>query len=84
MEAVGDTDDLTYDAAHKRLYMTGGDGMIGIFEQRDADHYALVTRMPSSPGARTSLFVPELNRFYVAAPSNPGQPATVRVYESQP
>jgi YVTN family beta-propeller protein len=84
VEAVGDTDDLTYDTAHKRLYMTGGDGMIAIFEQRDADHYALVTKMPSSPGARTSLFVPELNRFYIAAPSNAGKPAKVLVYEAQP
>ena len=84
VEAVGDADDLTYDAAHKRLYMSGGDGSIGIFEQRDADHYALVTKMPSAPGARTSLFVPELNRFYVAAPSKSGQPARVLVYEAQP
>ncbi len=84
VEAVGDADDLTYDGVHKRLYMSGGDGTIGIFEQRDADHYALVTKVRSSPGARTSLFVPELNRFYVAAPSSPGKPARVLVYEAQP
>ncbi len=84
VEAVGDADDLTYDGVHKRLYMSGGDGTIGIFEQRDADHYALVTKVRSSPGARTSLFAPELNRFYVAAPSSPGKPARVLVYEAQP
>jgi hypothetical protein len=84
VDAVGDADGLAYDAAHKRLYMSGGDGSIGIFEQRDPDHYALMTKMPSSPGARTSLFVAELNRFYVAAPNNKSQPARVLVYEVQP
>jgi hypothetical protein len=84
VEAVGDADGLAYDAAHKRLYMSGGDGSIGIFEQRDPDHYAPMAKMPSSPGARTSLFVPELSRFYVAAPANKSQPARVLVYEVQP
>ena len=84
VEGVGQADDLFYDDAHKRIYMSGGDGMIGVFEQRDADHYALLAKIPSSPGARTSLFVPELNRFYVAAPGNAGQPAKVLVYEAQP
>ena len=84
VEAVGDADDLTYDAAHKRLYMSGGEGSIGIFEQRDPDHYALMAKVPSSPGARTSLFVPELNRFYVAVPKNASQPARVLVYGVQP
>jgi len=64
--------------------MSGRDGSIGIFQQRDADHYVLVTKLSSSPGARTSLFVPELNRFYVAAPRNTSQPARVLVYEAQP
>jgi DNA-binding beta-propeller fold protein YncE len=84
VDGVGDADDLTYDAAHKRLYMTGGAGMIAIFDQRDPDHYTLGTKLPSAPGARTSLFVPELNRLYVAAPSNTGQPARVLVYDLQP
>jgi hypothetical protein len=81
VEAVGDADDLFYDAAHKRIYMSGGEGLIGIFEQRDADHYALTSKLPSSPGARTSLLVPETNRFYVAAPSNTGKSAKVLVYQ---
>jgi hypothetical protein len=82
--AVGQADDLAYDSAHKRLYMSGGDGNIGIFVQRDADHYELFTKMTSAPGARTSLLVPELNHLYVAAPSSAGQSAKVLVYETQP
>ena len=84
MPAVSGTDGLFYDAAHKRLYMSGTDGMIGVFEQRDADHYALVAKIPSSMGAGTSLFVPELNRLYVAAPRSSGQTAKALIYETQP
>jgi hypothetical protein len=84
VEGVEHTDDLFYDAARKRLYMSGGDGKIGVFEQRDADHYQLIAKVPSVPGASTSLFVPELNRLYVPATPYAGQPAQILVYEAQP
>ena len=83
VSAVGDADDLFYDAVHRRIYMSGGEGIIGIFQQDDNDHYRLLAKVPSSPGARTSLLVPEANRFYVAAPSNAGKPAKILVYEPQ-
>ena len=83
VETVKDADDLFYDAAHKRIYISGGEGLIGIFKQGESDHYGLVAKLPSSPGARTSLFVPEANRFYVAAPRNAGKPAKILVYEPQ-
>ena len=35
-------------------------------------------------GARTSLFVPVLKRFYLAVPHRGAQAAEVRVYETQP
>lgn len=66
-----------------RQQLVGGDGMIGIFQQGENDHYALVANVPSSPGSRTSLLVPEANRFYVAAPSNGGKPARILAYEPQ-
>ena len=80
VEAIKDADDLFYDPEHKRIYLSGGEGFIAIFEQSGSDHYALVGKVPSSPGARTSLLVPDGNRFYVAAPSNAG-PAKILVYE---
>jgi len=84
VEGVGHTDDLWYDAAHKRLYMSGGDGEIAVFDQRDADHYPLIAKIPSVPGASTSFFAPELNRLYVPATPYAGQPAAVQVFEVQP
>ena len=40
VEIVGDADDLFYDAARSRVYLTGGAGFIDVFEQKDADRYA--------------------------------------------
>lgn len=78
-----DTDDLFYDAARKRIYMSGGDGVVSVFQQRDADHYDLLAKVPTGPGARISLFVSELNRFYVAVPRLGRQDAKVLVFEVQ-
>jgi DNA-binding beta-propeller fold protein YncE len=84
VEAVAHTDDLFYDAVRKRIYMSSGEGVVAVFEQSDADHYQLVAKIPSVPGAGTSLFVPDFNRLYVPAPPYGGQPATVLVYDAQP
>ncbi len=78
------SDDLWYDAAHKRLYMSAVEGVVGVFEQRDADHYELVAQIPSVPGSATSYFSSALNRLFVPAPPFGGQPAQVLVYEVQP
>jgi hypothetical protein len=81
---VADADDAFYDAAHKRVYVSGGEGFIDIFGQRDRDHYQLSSRIPTRSGARTSLFAPELNRLYLAVPQRENQGAEIRVYEAQP
>ena len=39
LPAVGDCDDLFYDPARKRIYASGGEGAISVFQQKDADHY---------------------------------------------
>ncbi len=82
-QAVGLLDSMFFDARRKRLYVTGGEGFIDVFQQRDADHYSSLARIPTRPIARTSLFVPELNRFYVALPRKDNQSAEIRVYEPQ-
>src|SRR5262249_12422151 len=79
-----DADDIFYDSSRQRIYVSGGDGSIGIFQQNDADHYQTMTKIPTASGARTSLFVPELSRFYLAVPHRGAQTAEVRVYEAAP
>jgi DNA-binding beta-propeller fold protein YncE len=80
LAVAGDADDLYYDAVRRRIYVSGGQGMISVVDQVDADHYRLRETIPTAPGARTSLYVPELNRFYLAVPRHGTQAAEIRVY----
>jgi DNA-binding beta-propeller fold protein YncE len=79
----GDTDDLFYDPQNKQIYLSAGEGFIDVFKQQDADHYQAIAKLPTAGGARTSLFVPELHRLYLAVPHRGNQEAAIRVYEVQ-
>lgn len=79
---VGDSDDLFFDAARHRIYATGGEGAIVIYDQQDADHYNQIGRITTAAGARTSLFVPEANRLFVAVPHRGAQQAEIRVFKA--
>jgi len=84
LDSVGDADDIFYDGTRQRIYISGGDGFVGIIQQQDADHYKTLAKIPTALGARTSLFVAELGRLYLAVPHRGTQRAEVRVYEAQP
>ncbi len=84
LDSPGDADDVFYDSARHRVYVSGGEGSIGIFQQKGADHYDPVAKIPTAAGARTALFVPELNRIYLAVPHRGSQSAEIRVYEALP
>jgi len=84
LDSAGDADDVFYDDSRRRIYVSGGEGFLSIFQQKDADHYEQIGKIPTAAGARTSLFVPELSRLYLAVPHRGSQGAEVRVYEAQP
>jgi len=84
LDSAGDADDIFYDSSRRRVYISGGEGFLSIFQQNDPDHYKPMTKIPTATGARTSFFVPELNRLYLAVPHRGTQRAEVRVYEAQP
>jgi hypothetical protein len=86
-------DGVYFDANLKRVYVTGGrwygtpgasPGWVYVYEQKDPDHYEMISKVKTRPGSGTSLFVPQLNRFYVASQAIDGQRAVVLVYEPQP
>jgi DNA-binding beta-propeller fold protein YncE len=79
---AGDADDVYYDEARRRIYVSGGQGFISVVDQVDADHYRLRETVPTAPGARTSLFVPALNRLYLAVPRRGTGIAEIRVYQA--
>ncbi len=78
---VGDTDDLFYDAARKRLYISGGEGFIDVFQNSDANTFTRVAHIATAAGARTSLFVPGLSRLFLAVPHRGSQRAEIRIYD---
>jgi hypothetical protein len=86
-------DGVHYDAALKRIYMTGGrwygtpdasPGWVYVYQQKDSDHYDLISKIKTRPGSGTSLFVPQLNRFYVASQALGDQKAAILVFEPVP
>ena len=85
LPCVGVNDDMTFDGKRKRIYVTG-DGATSVFEQRDADHYEHVVEVPTGFRAKTSLYVPELNRLYIAVSGGdkPDAKVAVQSYQVQP
>jgi hypothetical protein len=63
VDTCGDADDVFVDAKRHRVYVSCGAGAIDIF---DARSYERLSRLPTVSGARTSLFVPELDRLFLA------------------
>jgi DNA-binding beta-propeller fold protein YncE len=77
-------DDLMFDPASKRLYGTsGGTGMVDVYKESDADHYQSLGHVPSGPGAKTGLLVPQLARLFVVVPPRATTPGEVYVYQVQ-
>jgi DNA-binding beta-propeller fold protein YncE len=82
-DIVGDTDDLFWDPARRRLYVTGGEGFIDVFQEQDSGRFSRMAHMATAAGARTSLFASELSRLFLAVPHRGSQKAEVRVYEAR-
>jgi len=80
LPAVGDSDDVFYDTARKRIYATGGEGEISIFQQNDPDHYTELGRIQTVKGARTSFYSPDLDRLFLAVRRQGSHSAKIRVY----
>jgi DNA-binding beta-propeller fold protein YncE len=83
IDVAGDTDDVFYDAANKRIYVSGGDGRVTVVRQEGPDAYAVLGEVKTAPGARTSFFVPESGMLYVAVPHRGDQKAELRRFKAQ-
>src|SRR5215472_6924461 len=78
--AVGDCDDVFYDKTRKRIYASGGDGAISVFQQEDVDHYKELAHLATVKGARTSFVSPELDRLFLADRRQGSQSAAIQVF----
>ena len=72
LPCAGVNSDMSLDVARKRIYITGSD-TASVFVQHDADHYEHIAEVPTAYRAKSSIFVPQLNRLYVAD-SGKGKP----------
>jgi DNA-binding beta-propeller fold protein YncE len=84
LPCVGVNSDMSLDVAHQRVYVTGSESAT-VIEQRDADHYEHIAEVPTAYRAKSSIFVPELKRLYVAD-SGKGKPdakLALQIFEAQ-
>jgi DNA-binding beta-propeller fold protein YncE len=83
--ACTDTDDLFADRRRGLLYLSCGAGVVDVV-RRDGNALLPLARIPTAPGARTALFVPALDRLFVAAPASADgtRPAAILVLRPAP
>ena len=74
-----DADDMFVDAKRERVYVSCGDGYLDVFDARQGQ-YRRITHLPTVAGARTSLFIPELDLLLVAARATSSEAAAIWVF----
>jgi hypothetical protein len=82
-ETGGDADDVFVDTKRHRVYVTCGAGIVDVFEDRGGN-YQRIGQVPTASGARTSLFVPEMDRLFVAVREAGNEPAAIWVFRPSP
>ena len=81
-DIVGITDDLFYDSARSRVYVLNALGSIDVFQQKDPDHYGLITSITTPLNTKTGLFVPELSQLFVGVVQQGKDDAEIRAYQA--
>ena len=79
METCADSDDLFVDSKRHRVYVSCGEGFVDVFSLGVADNRR-VLHLPTVSGARTSLYVPQLDRLYLAVRASGSTPPAVWVF----
>ena len=82
-EICGDADDLFVDVKRHRVYISCGEGFLDVLDSAQGT-YRRVARIPTVAGARTSLFVPQMDRLMLAVRSSGPEVAAVWVYQPAP
>lgn len=79
LATCADADDVFVDAVRHRLYVICGEGFVDVLGEAAAG-YAHIARVPTTAGARTGLFVQQLDRLFVAQRATATEPAAIRVF----
>ena len=78
-ETCGDADDVFVDRKRRRVYVSCGQGAVDVLES-DEQGYRRLAHVPTMPGARTAMFVAELDRLFVAVRAASNEPAAIWVF----
>jgi hypothetical protein len=76
----GDLDDVFYDAKRLRIYVSCGEGFIEVVADQ-GNSYVRQAKLATIDGARTSLFVPQIDRSFLAVRANRQVPAAVWMFK---
>lgn len=77
----GDTDDIFYNRTDSSIYISCGAGYLDIIKHLGGNQYKQTGQLTTRSGARTSLFIPQINRLVIASPKSMGRDAEILVYE---
>ena len=86
IKTCGDADDVFLDAKRRRIYVSCGEGNMDVLQQEE-EGLRSIGRIKTASGARTSLFVPEVDRLFVAARAGffgLGSDAAVLIFRPKP
>jgi DNA-binding beta-propeller fold protein YncE len=80
IETCGDSDDVFFDSKRSRVYVSCGEGFIEVIADQ-GNSYVRQAKLTTIGGARTSLFVPQLDRLFLAVRANGQTPAAVWIFK---
>jgi DNA-binding beta-propeller fold protein YncE len=80
IETCGDSDDVFFDSKRSRVYVSCGEGLIEVLAD-DGKSYTKEAKLATVGGARTSLFVPKLDRLFLAVRANGQTPAAIWIFK---
>jgi len=81
LPCVGDYDDAIYDPGTRRLYMIGTPFLKVFQKSEEGDRYDTLGQVQTAFHAETGIFVPQVNRLYIAVNHHGTTDAVVQVYD---
>jgi hypothetical protein len=83
LDICGDADDLFVDAKRRRVYVSCGQGFLDVLDSAQGA-FRRVARIITVAGARTSLFVPDMDRLMLAVRASGAEAAAIWVFQPMP
>jgi DNA-binding beta-propeller fold protein YncE len=80
IDTCGDSDDVFFDPKRSRTYVSCGEGFIEVIADQ-GNRYAKEAKLATTGGARTALFVPELDRYFLAVRASGQEPAAIWIFK---